>query len=423
MRADARPSEYDDTLDRMAKRMMSEKQLLGDDEIKLPTGYRAAGLRAGIKKRDVKDMALIVSDEPARIAGVFTTNQVTAAPVKWCREGIKGGAARAIVINSGNANACTGEQGMRDTAQMAQWTADTLDVPVDSVFVCSTGSIGDLLPMPVIEKGIQQLVPALSHAGGRDAAEAIMTTDLYPKHWSVTIEVEGKPVIVSGIAKGAGMIEPNMATMLAFCLTDAKIAPDALQQALTDAANQSFNRITVDGDQSTNDTALLLANGQAQHRTELTPAHPDWSAFVEALHEVTLQLALKIVDDGEGSHKRITVLVQDAHSDADADKAARAIANSFLVKTSWAGAHAIWGRVMETMGYSGARILEDRVDIWYDDVQAVQNGIYTGVSRKDLETIIAQPVFTLRVNLNIGDGTAVIYTCEITEEYVRINVE
>lgn len=218
------------------------------------------------------------------------------------------------------------------------------------------------------------------------------------------------------------MIEPNMATMLCFCMTDAAVSPAALQSALNEAVNQSFNRITVDGDQSTNDTVLLLANGTADHPRPLDETHPDWSAFVAALKEVTLQLALKIVDDGEGSHKRITVQVEGAASDADADRAARAIANSFLVKTSWAGAHAIWGRVMETMGYSGAELAEDRVDIWYDHIHAVHRGISAGASRPEIEAVIAQPRFTLKVNLNIGTGSAVVYTCEITEEYVRINV-
>ncbi len=397
--------------------------LLGADMITLPQGFRAAGIAAGIKASGAKDLAMIVSDPPSTIAGVFTSNRVCAAPVKWCRAGLEGGKAQAVVTNSGNANACTGEQGMRDAAQMAQWTADQLEVPVDHVFVCSTGSIGFPLPMDKIESGIQQIVPELSPAGGKAAAEAIMTTDLHTKHWTVKVEIEGQPVVVSGIAKGAGMIEPNMATMLAFCMTDAEITQSALQAALHDAVNQSFNRITVDGDQSTNDTVLLLANGTAGPAHPLDESHPDWSAFVAALKEVTLQLALKIVDDGEGSNKRITVRVEGAASDADADRAARAIANSFLVKTSWAGAHAIWGRVMETMGYSGAEIDEDRVDIWYDQIHAVNDGISAGAERSEIEAVIAQPRFTLKVNLNIGSGSAVVYTCEITEEYVRINVE
>lgn len=401
----------------------NELPLLGADKLILPQKFTAAGIAAGIKSSGDKDLALIQSEVPATIAGVFTSNRVCAAPVKWCREGLNGGLAQAVIINSGNANACTGEQGMRDTVQTAQWTADQLGIAADHVFVCSTGSIGFPLPMEKMESGIQQIVPQLSPTGGPAAAEAIMTTDLHPKYWTVQVEIEGHPVIVSGIAKGAGMIEPNMATMLSVCMTDAAVSQEALQTALREAVDQSFNRITVDGDQSTNDTVLLLANGTAGHPRPLDESHPDWPAFVTALQEVTLQLALKIVDDGEGSNKRITVQVEGAASDADADRAARAIANSFLVKTSWAGAHAIWGRIMETIGYSGAEIDPDRVDIWYDQIHTVHGGISAGAARADVEAIIAQPRFTLKVNLNIGSGHAVVYTCEITEEYVRINVE
>ncbi len=398
------------------------KELLGTDQIVLPKGFQAAGLHAGIKRSGAKDMALLVSDVPARVAGVFTRNQVCAAPVHWCRDRLADGAARAIIINSGNANACTGAQGRRDTEEMARLTAAQLNVPAEAVFVCSTGSIGFPLPMDRVRQGIEALPKHLSPSGGLDAIDGIMTTDLKRKHWTVTFTVDDTPVTVSGIAKGAGMIEPNMATMLAFCMTDAAIDAPDLQAALVDAVNQSFNRITVDGDQSTNDTVLMLANGQAGPSARLHPEHPDWPRFMAALREVTLQLALKIVQDGEGANKCITVRVEGAATDADADRAARAIANSFLVKTSWAGAHAIWGRIMETMGYSGAKILEEQVDIWYDDLQAVAQGIGTSVAREELERVIAQPTFTLRADLHIGTGTAVVYTCEITEEYVRINV-
>lgn len=394
----------------------------GTDELILPIGFQAAGIRAGIKKSESKDLALIVSDTPATVAGVFTTNQVTAAPVKWCRTQLMGRCARAIVANSGNANACTGEAGLQDTRRMAETAAHTLGVPVEHVFVCSTGHIGARLPMEVIEPGIRQAAKVLSTDGGPAAAEAIMTTDVWIKHWTVRITVDGRPVIVSGMAKGAGMIEPNMATMLAFCMTDAAIAPDALQCALNEAVDQSFNRITVDGDQSTNDTVLLLANGAAGNERPLTEAHPDWPAFTTALNETALQLALKIVDDGEGATKRITIMVEGAVSDEDADRAARAVANSFLVKTSWAGMFPNWGRVMDAIGYSRATVREDHVDIWYDRHQAAQKGLATGVSLETLKQVIAQREFTIRINLNIGEGRAVVYTCEITEEYVRINV-
>jgi len=394
----------------------------GKDEIQLPKGFRAAGVRAGIKKRELLDLALIVSDPIATVAGVFTTNQVSAAPVKLCRERLIGGSAAAVIVNSGNANACTGSEGLADARQMTAWTAAALAVEEAQVFVCSTGHIGARLPMDVIESGIPDAVAALSVDGGKLAAEAIMTTDIRIKHWTVRLEVNGAPVIVSGIAKGAGMIEPNMATMLSFLMTDAAVAPEALQTALTNAVNQSFNRITVDGDQSTNDTVLLLANGAAEHGDPLQPDHPDWSAFQAALQEVTLELALKIVQDGEGANKQVTITVAGAQRDADADRIARAIANSFLVKTSWAGAYPNWGRVMDAIGYARAPVQEDRIDIWYDEHHAVHGGLFTGIDLDVLRKVILQPAFHLRIDLHLGEGAAVVYTCEITEEYVRINV-
>ncbi len=399
-----------------------KSELLGTDEILLPAGFRAAGVRAGIKKREVKDLALLVSDTPATVAGVFTTNQVNAAPVKLCRERLTGGTARAVVINSGNANACTGADGLADARRMATVTAEALGVPDETVFVCSTGHIGARLPMDVVEAGVRHAAQKVSATGGRDAAEAIMTTDIRVKHWTVKFQVDGKPVVLSGIAKGAGMIEPNMATMLAFVMTDAAVDQAALQKALAAAVNQSFNRITVDGDQSTNDTVLLLANGQAGHEAALNEDHPAWPDFIAALNEVTLQLALKIVEDGEGANKRITIIVEGAESDADADKAARAVANSFLVKTSWAGVYPNWGRVMDAIGYAKARVDEDKVDIWYDEHHAAHQGLATGIPLETLKAVIEQTRFTIRINLNLGEGRAVVYTCEITEEYVRINV-
>lgn len=402
---------------------MNHTDFRGTNEIKLPCAFRAAGIAAGLKMNAVKDLALIVSDQPAAMASVFTTNQVTAAPVKLGRERAAGGApARAVIVNSGNANAGTGAPGLADARRMAEVTAECLNLPHESVWVCSTGHIGARLPMDLVEPGIRAVAEQLSPEGGHHAAEAILTTDLRVKYWTVTLPVEGQTVTLSGIAKGAGMIEPNMATMLAFLLTDANIEPSALQRALTVAVNQSFNRITVDGDQSTNDTVLLLANGAAGPATPLDENHADWPSFVEALHEVCLQLARCIVEDGEGATKRITVRVEGAESDADADRAARAVANSFLVKTSWAGVHANWGRVMAALGYSQARLQEDAVDIWYDDHPAARGGVATDTAPEQLDAVIRKPEFTLRINLHLGEGCAIVYTCEITENYVQINV-
>jgi glutamate N-acetyltransferase / amino-acid N-acetyltransferase len=397
--------------------------LQGEDAVRLPAGYRAAGVHAGIKRRPVPDMSLLVSDRPAVAAGVFTTNQSCAAPVQWSRSRVPQADARAVIVNSGNANACTGAAGRADAEQMAVQTAAALGVDADQVLVCSTGPIGVPLPMDRIAAGIPALVDALSDTGGEAAALGIWTTDLCIKHWTVTVELGGRPVTVTGIAKGAGMIEPKMATMLAFVLTDAAVASADLQTALKAAVDQSFNRITVDGDQSTNDTVLLLANGAAGQAQPLTPADPEWSAFCGALNTVTLQLAKKIVADGEGAEKQVTVQVRGAACEADADRMARAIANSFLVKTSWAGGRANWGRIMDVLGYAGGQLEPERVEIRYDDVVAARDGVASGAAQAALDAVVQQDAFTLTVDLHLGEAEALVYTCEITEEYVRINVE
>ncbi len=397
------------------------KSTVRDDNV-LPAGFKAAGVRAGIKRRTAKDMALLVSDLPATVAGVFTSNRVAAAPVHLCRERVRGGTACAVIVNSGNANACTGKAGMADAKKMAGFAAKGLGVKAETVFVCSTGHIGVRLPMDVIERGVEKLLGELSERGGRNAAEAIMTTDVRPKYRTVRLRIDGKPVTISGLAKGSGMIEPNMATMLCFLMTDAAVERKALQTALKEAVDQSFNRITVDGDESTNDTVLFMANGAAGNRP-LNRKHPDWAKFTAALHGIALELALAIVGDGEGATKIITVQVRGAADDRDADRAARAIANSFLVKTSWAGKRPNWGRIMDAVGYSGARVDPEKVDIFFGEIQATRNGVAAGADIEDLKSVIAGDEFTITVDLDLGEGAAVIYTCEITEEYVRINVK
>jgi glutamate N-acetyltransferase/amino-acid N-acetyltransferase len=288
------------------------------------------------------------------------------------------------------------------------------------VFVCSTGTIGLPLPIDLIENGISALASALSPQGGGAAVEAILTTDTRPKRWSVRIRVRGKTVTVSGLCKGAGMIEPNMATMLCFLMTDARVSQSALQALLKRAVDQSFNRVTVDGDRSTNDTTLFLANGASD--VALAPGRPGWKAFEAAVMEITHQLARMIAQDGEGATRLITVRVRGARNDADADLAARAVANSFLVKTAWAGPNANWGRVMDALGYSAARVDENRVDLWFDEMHAVHQGCGTRVTREDLKAVIARPEFTLTIRLGLGKGQADVYTCNCTEAYVRINM-
>ena len=374
---------------------------------------------AGIKKSS-PDLAVIVSDRPAAAAGVFTTNRIQAAPVRLCRARLREKTARAIVVNSGNANACVGPQGLRDAERMAAVAAERLGVDEGSVFVCSTGTIGVPLPMAKVESGIDRAVASLSDSGGTEAAKAIMTTDTVVKELAVEVPVAGSAVRIGGMAKGSGMIEPNMATMLAFLTTDAAVEADDLQACLRPAVDQSFNRISVDGDQSTNDTVLFLANGAAGVAS-LGAAHPDWGIFCGAVAEVAKRLAFSIVEDGEGATKFVTVSVKGAARVEDARKAARAVANSLLVKTSWYGGDPNWGRVMDAIGYSGAEVAEERVNICYDAVCAVKGGQVSEEPLANLEQVLAQRRFTLEIDLQLGSGAETLYTCDCSSEYVRIN--
>ncbi len=399
------------------------KTIRVQETIVLPKGFRATGVVAGLKKSGRKDMALICSDRDAVMAGTFTTNQVKAATVKLCSARIRQfRRGRAIVVNSGIANACTGIVGYRNAERMAQIAARCLGLQSRDVYVCSTGRIGVQLPMHIIEPGIASAAAALSPRGGLAAAHAIMTTDTQPKYGTVRLTVGGRRVVVSGIAKGAGMIEPKMATMLAFLMTDAAVAPAALQSALSASVETSFNRITVDGDRSTNDTVLFMANGAAGNAPALSSKHPDWPAFVSAVQALTFRLAMKMVRDGEGASKFVTVRVRGARSSREADIAARAVANSLLVKTSWAGDYPNWGRIMDALGYSAAIVDETRVDISYDGVPAARRGVSAGTDIERLKSIVRQKEFTVDIHLHLGRGEAVVYTCNCTEEYVRINM-
>lgn len=403
---------------------MKTDQKFIDGGITTPAGFKAAAVRAGIKesrKRD--DLTLLVSEAPATVAGTFTTNRVKAPPVKLCERHLIWGQAQAVIINAGCANACTGDQGIADAEKMADLTAQALGIGKNLVFVCSTGTIGIPLPMNKIEAALPGLISAVSKEGGQAAAEAILTTDLVKKEVAVTVTLDGKPVTIAGICKGSGMIAPNMATMLAFLTTDAAVDQRSLQDCLSHAVEQSFNRIIVDGDESTNDTALLLANGAAG-TAMLDKKHPDWKKFCHAVDTVTRKLALKIVKDGEGASKFVTVTVSGAASRADARTAARAIAISPLVKTAWNGGDPNWGRIMAAIGYSGAKVDETRVDITFDSVLAVKNGMAAnGSSLKDLEAVYARKEFTISVNLNIGKSEYTVYTCDLSKEYVAINAE
>jgi glutamate N-acetyltransferase/amino-acid N-acetyltransferase len=386
-----------------------------------PQGFLAAGVAAGIKASGM-DMALLVSAVPAVVAGTFTQNRIQAAPVKLCRERLSGRQARAVIINSGNANACTGEPGMVDAIRMASRTAKRLEADPAQVFVCSTGTIGKPLPMDRVEAGIEAVVAALTEDGGDTAAKAIMTTDTVDKQVAATCEMDGKTVTIGGMAKGAGMIEPNMATMLGFLTTDATVPADALQACLSAAVGSSFNRITVDGDQSTNDTVLMFANGMAGTGL-IMPDHPQWSVFCDAVGYVCTTLAKMIVKDGEGATRFVTITVNGAVTRDDAFAAARAVANSLLVKTSWYGGDPNWGRVIDAVGYSGAELTESSIDIRYNDVWAVKGGRAAESSLADLEAVLQEKTFEIVIDLNLGSGTDTVYTCDCSEEYVRINSE
>ena len=393
-----------------------------DGGVTAPAGFQAGAVNCGI--RSLKpDVALLVSDSDAVVAGTFTSNRLAAAPVGLCRERVARGMARAVITNSGNANAATGAQGRIDAERMAAWTAAALSIDPEAVCVCSTGTIGVPLPMDKLEAGIAAVATQLSPAGGAAAARAIMTTDRVPKETALELLIDGKAVRIGGMAKGAGMIDPNMATMLAYVTTDAAVEAGALQQALRDAVSDSFNRISVDGDESTNDTVLCLANGQAGTAL-LRPEHADWATFVEALREVCGRLARMIVKDGEGATKFVTVTVQGAVSDGEARQAARAIANSLLVKTSWFGCDPNWGRVYDVVGYAGVQVDPDMIEIKLDDFVAVRDGLVAGdTDLKSLEAVLKQDEFTVLVDLHVGSGTDRVYTCDCSYDYVRINSE
>jgi len=386
-------------------------------------GFRASGVAAGIKHKNRKDMALVAADAPVAVAAVYTTNKVAAAPVQVDRERTRSGQAQAVIVNSGCANACTGELGLLNARGMARAAANALGIDEQLVLVCSTGVIGVHLPMERIAAGAELAAQALSREGGDDAAHAIMTTDTVDKQVAVELEIDGKTVCIGGMCKGSGMIEPNMATMLGFLTTDAAIHAKALDQALREAVDVSFNHLVVDGDRSTNDTVILMASGVADNKV-LTPYHPQWQYFVDALTTVCLELGKKMVMDGEGATKFVTVRIKGARTDEDAEKAARAISKSALVKTSWFGIDPNWGRVIAAVGYSGAEVDDQRAQIYYGDICAYDQGRVADASLlKAMQDLMRKRAFDVTVNLNLGSGEDTIYTCDLSLDYVKINAE
>lgn len=385
-------------------------------------GFLAAAVFAGIKasNKGRNDMALVVSETPAAAAGVFTTNRVKAAPVRVSRAHIRSKHARAVLLNSGNANACTGPSGIAAAKSLAASAAHALGCVTGQILVCSTGRIGVPLPVDKMAAKLPELAAGLSGKNGQLAAKAIMTSDSFAKEYAVEVRAPGGTFRVGGMAKGAGMINPNMATMLCVVTTDAKISKGTLQNALHHAAERTFNRITVDGDMSTNDTVLALANGASG--ASIKTGTTDYALFVEALNEVCLKLAHMIVEDGEGVSKFVTVQVRGASSLQAARKVAEAVANSTLVKCAWAGNDPNWGRILDAAGYCGVRIREELVDIYYDGVAAVRGGTAAPTPKEKLVAAVTPRKFTVTLDLHQGKAFYTVYTTDLTEKYVELNL-
>lgn len=390
-------------------------------------GFVAGGLHAGLKKcPDKKDLAIIHSLAPAVVGAVFTQNKFAAAPVNWCRQVVAGGRAQAVVVNSGNANACTGAEGAANAAEMAAVCGKALQAPPEQVLVCSTGVIGVQLPMPLLREGIATCAAQLSTQGGQAAAEAIMTTDLYCKETAVSYQYQGKTVTVGGIAKGSGMIHPNMATMLCFITTDLQIEAAALQQAVKEAADASFNMVTVDGDTSTNDSMLVLANGQAGNETVQADG-AGYAEFVQALTLVAARLARLMAYDGEGATKLLECQVCGAPSLQDARLAAKAVVGSSLVKAAFYGEDANWGRIACAAGYSGAQFDTAKVNLRLQsaagEIELMRDGSGLVFDEEAAKQILQEREIFINLDLGSGEYQATSWGCDLSHEYVNINAD
>ncbi len=389
-----------------------------------PQGYRASGVAAGIKTPGApkKDCALIVSDRPATVAGVFTKNLFKAPPVQWCETVCANGTARAFFDNSGNANACTGERGLTDAKTTAQWVADGLGLTADEVCILSTGVIGVPLPMDRIQNGVAACLEALSPTGSNDAAQAIMTTDTVKKEMAVEVAVSTGTIRLGAIAKGSGMICPNMATMHCMMTTDAAIEASDLKALLRKAADESFNQICVDNDMSTSDTVLCMANGAAG-LPALTPDTPDFNVFASALTYICRETAKNIVRDGEGATKFVEIKVTGAKTHENASTIARAVAVSQLCKTAFFGEDPNWGRIACAAGYAGIGFDPDRLCIWLDDVQVMSNGMPSDFQESEAASRMKRREFQIRLEIGDGPGSAEFWTSDLSHKYVEINAD
>ena len=393
-----------------------------DAEILAPAGFVAGAVNCGVKTPESKrlDLGILASLEPTVSAGTFTSSKIKAAPVRLTRANLRIDKTRAIIVNSGNANACTGLQGLEDAKAMAKVTAESLGIRSREVGVCSTGIIGKALPTDRILPAIPGLAKNLCAKHWPTLAQAIMTSDKVQKMASVRMMVGSKPVHISAITKGAGMINPNMATMLCFIATDAVIDKVSLQQITQCATDQSFNRISVDGDMSTNDTVLVMANGTAKNR-KIECGSRTSKVFREALTHVMLKLAKMMVRDGEGANKLVEINVRGANSYKDAQKVAEAVANSQLVKCSWNGSDPNWGRVMHAIGHAKAKLREELIDIYFDGLAASKGGLVASTPIPELKKVVEQESFTVVIDLHLGDADYSVYTSDLSEEYVAFN--
>ena len=405
---------------------MVEFKWVDGGSVTTPAGYKAAGVTAGFKRSGAPDFAMLYSELPATVGGAFTSCTFAAAPVQLCRRRLKeGDTFRAVIINSGNANACTGAPGDEAAEKSCAMAAEALQLKPGEIFAASTGRIGVQLDLGTIRKGIELAVPALSHDGGNLASEAIMTTDTVPKSVAVQLEIGGKTISIGAMTKGAGMIDPKMkalhATMLCFITTDAALTKKQLADLVDGGIEQSFNRITVDGDMSTHDTVLLFANGASG--VVIEPGSEEEALFRDALRAVMQSLARKMVMDGEGATKFVEIKIEHAPSYADAKKAAEAVANSLLCKTAWFGNDPNWGRVIAALGYSEAAFNPATTDIFYGDMPVVRNGGDAGTPEADLVEIVKQREFTVRIDFKSGDADYWVWTSDVSYEYVKINAD
>lgn len=394
---------------------------MGNDNFETPEGFLFAVAEASIKKPGKKDLAIIYTAEPSAAAGVFTKNRVKAAPVVIDAKRMRKSKGQAIIVNSGNANACTGEQGMKDALMMSRRVAELLKIDEEDVFVCSTGVIGTPLPMDRIIPKLDEAVQNLGKATLNDVAEAIMTTDTFAKKASTSFKVKGAKAVLAGVAKGAGMISPNMATTLGLFVTDLSIASSSLKATLKESVEQSFNRIVVDGEMSTNDTVLILANGMAKNET-VTDGTEELKVFRAAFDGLSSDLAKMIVKDGEGATKIFTIHLKGAGKEKEALKFARSVARSPLVKTAVYGNDPNWGRIVTALGYAGPTFNHAKMDIFIGPVKIVSSGITTN---RDLEAveILKKKEFDITIDLKSGHAMVSMLTCDLTEEYIKINSE